>query len=425
MAAERGKLIEVSEAERRLARVSVPLAVERVPLAQALYRTAAETVVAESPLPPFDRAAMDGYAFASQDTQDAPSWFDVAGMTQAGAVPGPLTPGTARRIFTGAPLPAGSDAVLEQEAVVADGDTRVYLSRPVTAGRNVMARGHEVPVGRAVLTQGSRIGSHGVGLLAATGRTDVAVFRPLTVAVVEVGSELGEPGRPLMPAHIYPVHRVFIPSLVAEWGGVTVCTVTVPDDREAIRKAIVRATEAAQVVFTTGGTSVGLFDYLPDVLGELGELLFWRVAMHPGKAVAAARRNGRLIVSLSGNPGAAYTSFMALVAKWWAGQHHGRFRERWVNGLLSEEYPKPTRESRYLRVRFNGSGWTWQGLPQGADVLTAYSEADGFAVIPAGTSRVGRENPIRVWLPTGMGGRVPWWEGWDGWDGREEWHSVE
>lgn len=411
MAVHDGKLIEVDEARRRLADVSVPLGVERVPLAAALYRTVAETVYADSALPPFDRAAMDGYALASADTRSAPGWLPVAGMTQAGDVPGPLMPGTARRIFTGAPIPAGADTVLEQEAVLDDGGGRVHISRAVASGRNIMARGHEVPMGQVVLTRGSRMGSHSLGLLAATGRQDVTVFRSVTVAVVEVGSELGEPGGPLAPAHIYPVHRVFIPSAVAEWGGMTVMTVTVPDDRDAIADALLRATETAQVVFTTGGTSVGLFDFLPEVLTQVGTLLFWRVAMHPGKAVAAARRGDRLIVSLSGNPGAAYTSFMALVAPWWAAQHQGTLCERWVSGPLSEAYPKPTRESRYLRVRFNGAGWTWKALPQGADVLTAYAEADGFAVIPAGTERLAAGDLVNVWLPSGMGGRWPRWDG--------------
>ncbi len=399
-------LISVGDAQERLQEVRPALGRERVPVASALGRTLAEPLSTPIPLPPFDRAAMDGYAVRAADVA-AGAVLPVAGRTLAGDSPGRLAPGRAWRVFTGAPIPANADSVVEQEAV-RGGAGGVVFGRPVPVGRNIMRQGHERLAGATVAAVGDRLTVAHLGLLASAGIDDMLVWARPRVAVVEVGSELAPAGAALGPGHIYGVHRVWIPAAVAEWGGQVVSVVHVPDDRADIGRAVDNALGVADLVLTTGGVSVGDADFLPDVLAELATPLFWRVAMHPGRAVAAARRRDRLIVALSGNPGAAYLSAMVLVAPWWAYVHGGRLVGRQSVEPLIGGFPRPTREPRYLSVR-RVPGGVAADLPTGADVLTSYLHADGLAIVPAGAPVVPSGTAVSYWETPGVGGMSPRW----------------
>lgn len=401
-------MVSVEEALSRLYTVRPILEPEEVPVAAALGRTLAEPVRAPVDLPPFTRAAMDGFALAAADTAFAPVVLPIRGETAAGSPPTRLEPGTAHRIWTGAPLPEGADAVLEQEAAEAAGGA-VRIARPVAAGRNVMPRGHEVAAGRTVFAAGERLSSTHLALLASLGLRTVTVRRPPRVAVLQTGAELAEAGVPLAPGHIYATHGVWLSALVREWGGEPVAVETVGDDAAVIARRLEVLASAADFVLVTGGTSVGRFDHVPAVLEQLTDRLFWWVRMHPGRAVAAGRRGRTLVLALSGNPGAAMTTWLVLAAPWWAAVHGGRLADRSERLPLRDAYPKPSREPRYLRVRRRSDGLDWD-LPQGSDVLTAYLEADGFAVLPEGPP-VGAGTVVPYWEPTGMGGRWPRWFG--------------
>ncbi len=399
-------LISVADAQERLRQVRPPLGRERVALASALGRTVAEPVSAPLPLPPFDRAAMDGYAVRAAEVAEG-TVLPIEGRTLAGEPPGRLPPGRAWRIFTGAPIPAGADSVVEQEAVHVVPGGAVF-GRPVSVGRNIMHQGHERLAGAAVAAEGDRLTVAHLGLLAGAGMADILVWARPRVAVVEVGSELAPAGAALQPGHIYGVHRVWIPAAVSEWGGHVVSVAHAPDDRAEISRAVDAALERADLVITTGGVSVGEADFLPDILAELATPLFWRVAMHPGRAVAAARRRDRLIVSLSGNPGAAYLSAMVLVAPWWASLHGGRLLGRHSVEPLIGGFPRPTREPRYLAVR-RVPGGVAADLPTGADVLTSYVHADGLAIVPAGSPAVPSGTAVPYWETPGVGRISPQW----------------
>lgn len=399
-------MISVGDAQARLQEVRPALGRERVPVASALGRTLAEPLATPFPLPPFDRAAMDGYAVRAADVT-AGVVLPVAGRTLAGDPPGQLAPGCAWRIFTGAPIPADADTVVEQEAVRVTADGAAF-ARPAPLGRNIMRQGHERVAGSMVAAEGDRLTVAHLGLLASVGIADTVVWTRPRVAVVEVGSELMSAGAVLGPGHIYGVHRVWIPAAVAEWGGQVVSVVHAPDDRGAIARAVDDALEVADLVLTTGGVSVGDADFLPEVLAELATPLFWRVAMHPGRAVAAACRRDRLIVALSGNPGAAYLSAMVLVAPWWAYVHGGRLVERQSIEPLVGGFPRPTREPRYLAVR-RVLGGVAADLPTGADVLTSYLYADGLAIVPAGSPVVPSGTAVSYWEMPGVGGMTPRW----------------
>jgi molybdopterin molybdotransferase len=400
--------LQVAQAANLLSTVRIRLRTERVPIAEAAGRTLAEAVRAGVPLPPFSRAAMDGYALRAQDTEAAPTTLPVAGRTLAGDPPGALAAGQAWRIFTGAPMPEGADAVLEQEAVTESAGA-IRLLRPVAAGRNVMGRGHEHSQGATLLWAGQRLTPLHLGLMAGVGVGEVAVWSRPLVAILEVGSEIADPGAGLSPGHIYSVHRGWLPAWIRDWGGEVTRFDTVPDDRARISEAVDQALQVAQVVITTGGVSVGDADFLPEVLTRVASRLFWRVAMHPGKAVAAARREDRLVLALSGNPGAALTSWLVLAAPWWAAQFGGVPRERRATLALENGFGKPTREARYLRVGRTESGMV--ALAQDADAISTMAETDGFALVPENSPAVAPGTPLAYWEPTGMGGRSAMWDG--------------
>ncbi len=388
-----------------------PLGVEAVMLDAAYGRTLAEDVTSPLSLPPFDRAAMDGYAVRYEE-----SWPElvVAGTIRAGDAPGILKPGTALRIFTGAALPAGADTVIEQEAcrVVAT-ETRVravQIQIEGSPGRNVMKEGHEIGMAAPVMGAGTRLSPYHVSLLASIGRDRVLVRRRPRVSIVETGDELQSPATPLAPGHIYASNGSLVRALVAEWGGEVLEMRRVPDVPEATKEALLGLAPMADLVVVTGGVSVGDFDCVPAALEEVGRRLFWGVGIHPGRATAGGVVAGTPVAALSGNPGAAVVGWLTVVAPFWAAWHGGRLSERWQRVPLAGGFRKRTREPRFVPVRVRG-GVAAADLPQGADVVTVYLEADGFAVLPAGSGPLDADAVVDVWEPGGIGGRYPRWSG--------------
>lgn len=401
-------MISIRAALARLGTVRPALGIETVPLAAALGRTLAKSLTAPGDLPPFSRAAMDGYAVRSEDTALPPARLPVHGVAAAGEPPGRGAPGTATRIFTGAPLPMGMDAVIEQEAVISDG-THIAIARAVAAGRNVMPRAHQYAAGGTVFPRGERLTHVHLGTLAALGIDRVPVFVKPRVAVIQTGNELASAGQGLLPGAIYEVQARWLPLLIAAWGGSVASVRRVGDDLAAVVGALEDAVSTADLVLTSGGVSVGDFDYVPEALRRVADPLFWRVAMHPGKAVGAARRDRSLILSLSGNPAAALTSWSVLAAPWWAWAHGGRLHERQGRFPLLERYGKPTRETRFLRVVWTVDGLDWH-LPQSADVLSDPWDS-GYAIIPGGSPALSAGTVLTYWQPAGIGGSEPRWQG--------------
>jgi molybdopterin molybdotransferase len=398
----------VAAARERLGAVRPPLSVEWVPTVEAVGRTVAAPVHARVALPPFARAAMDGYAVRTEDLSRLDTVLPVGGRTLAGEPPGQMLPHQAWRIFTGAPLPVGADAVVEQEAVELLGP-RVRVSRAVRAGRNVMPQGHELPDGGRLVDVGERLSVLHLGVLAAAGLERVPVWQRPAVAIVEVGSELEPLGAVLAPGHIYGVHRVWLPAAVREFGGEVRSVVSVADEPQAITQALEQAWASAPLVITTGGVSVGDADFLPDILARVATRLFWRVAMHPGKAVAAAHQGyERLAIALSGNPGAAFLSWLVLVSPWWAAWHRGQLAVPHAVLPLVDGFDRPTRETRYLRVK-RGADGIYVSPSQSADALTSYLVADGLAVVPEQSPPVAPGTLLPFCQPPGMGGREPAW----------------
>ena len=401
-------MISIRQALVRLSRVRPHLLVESLPLSSAVGRTLAQAIPAPIDFPPFSRAAMDGYAVRAQDTQTPPVRLPVKGLVAAGQTLDHQLPETAVRIFTGAPLPVGADAVIEQEAGQRDGD-HVIIARPVNAGRNVMPRGHQYVQGQAVYQAGERLTHSHLGTLAGLGVETVPVYRPLRVAIVQTGNELTPSGRALGPGRIYEVQARWVPLLIADWGGTVTQVRRVGDDLDAICQALETVIPKADLVLTSGGISVGDYDYVARALEQVADPLFWRVAMHPGKAVGAARRDRTLILALSGNPAAALTSWSVLAAPWWAAVHQGLLYDRRGRFPLRRAYPKPTRETRFLRVKWTFEGLDWD-LPHSMDVLTDPWDS-GYALVPEGSPPLPEGTVLTYWQPSGLGGTQPLWHG--------------
>lgn len=375
--------------------------IERVPLGRAAGRVLAEDILAPQDWPPFARAAMDGFAF---NGRDCPGTLHVQGTVHAGETwSKPLPPGQAIRIMTGAPIPPGADTVLEQEAVL-DGE-HIFVSQPVKTGRNIMVSGHEYRAGDPVVRSGTWLTPLALGQLAAVGIQDVPVVGAPQVLVLVTGDEIQSQSGPLAPGRIYDANGPLLSALLAAEGA-RVTLRHVRDQPKRILSVLQQAARANRwdLVITTGGVSVGRKDYLPDLLEEHFTRLFWRLNLHPGKAAAGALLAPQLpLLALSGNPGAALTAWYIVgrpLALWLAQKYDPPRR---IRGKLQTAYPKPTRETRYLKAKFLAQGQEWMFSlidNQSSDALRSFAEADGLVMIPAGSGPVEAGTVLDgLWLP--------------------------
>ncbi len=283
------------------------LPAEAVPLAEAYDRLLTEPVAAPMDLPPWDNSAMDGYAVTSTDV---PARLRVLETIAAGGVGHfRVQPGTASRIMTGAPMPAGADAVVMVEDTRTDGD-HVVVNAAARVHQHVRSRGSDVTTGRRVLEAGARLSPSAVGLLASLGFSQINVATRPRVAIVCTGDEVVAPGRPLGPGQIYSSNNHALVGLVRQAGGVPLDCGNCADDREALHAKFTQAAGMADVVVSTGGVSVGDFDYTRDVLAQVD---FWRVAMKPGKPLAYGQFAGRPFFGLPGNPVSCVVNFLQFV----------------------------------------------------------------------------------------------------------------
>lgn len=312
------RLLQVEEAQALVLAALTPGPIESVALAEAAGRILREDVEAFADAPAADNSGMDGYAVRAVDiaaaTADIPVVLEVVGDIPAGSLPQiPLEPGTAMRIMTGAFVPPGADAVVQVEWTDA-GAEQVKVFRPVRQGANVRRRGEDMRRGQVVLRAGTRIGPAEIAMLAANHRARPAVGRRPVVAILSTGDELLEPGSPPVDGKIVNTNAPLLAALVREAGALPLVLPAVRDEREATIAAL-RAAFESDVVVTTGGVSVGAFDYVKDALDALGaETRFWRVAMKPGKPVVFSTLRDAVCFGLPGNPVSCFVAFHLFVA---------------------------------------------------------------------------------------------------------------
>ena len=364
--------------------------VEQVPTAEALGRVLAVDQISSLDVPPLDNSSMDGYALRCADVPAAGARLVVAQRIPAGSVGHTLAPGTAARIFTGAPIPQGADAVVMQELCSLDGDGVLidHLPRP---GEWIRRAGEDIARGAVVLTAGQRLGPQMLGLAASVGCATLPVFRRLRVALFSTGDELVMPGEPLPPGAIYNSNRYVLRGLL-EALGCQVCDLgIVPDSLEATRAALRAAAGSNDLIITSGGVSVGEEDHVKPAVQAEGQLDLWLVAMKPGKPVAFGRvndpagGNGADFIGLPGNPVSSFVTFLMLVRPF-------ILRRMGVEDCLPHsirlpagfDWPRPDRRREFLRARVGEAGQVELFPNQGPGVLSSTVWAAGLVDNPAG-----------------------------------------
>ena len=371
--------------------VATPLSiVEQVPTAEALGWVLAVDQISSLDVPPLDNSSMDGYALRCADLPAAGARLVVAQRIPAGSVGHTLAPGTAARIFTGAPIPHGADAVVMQELCSLDGDGVLidHLPRP---GEWIRRAGEDIARGAVVLTAGQRLGPQMLGLAASVGCATLPVFRRLRVALFSTGDELVMPGEPLPPGAIYNSNRYVLRGLL-EALGCQVCDLgIVPDSLEATRAALRAAAGSNDLIITSGGVSVGEEDHVKPAVQAEGQLDLWLVAMKPGKPVAFGRvndpagGNGADFIGLPGNPVSSFVTFLMLVRPF-------ILRRMGVEDCLPHsirlpagfDWPRPDRRREFLRARVGEAGQVELFPNQGPGVLSSTVWAAGLVDNPAG-----------------------------------------
>ena len=306
--------IETEEARRLLERISFSPQTETIDLSDSLGRILAEDCFSRLAVPPFDKSPFDGYACRAEDTAGR---LRVIGVASAGCgILPPLGPGEAVRIFTGAPLPAGADAIVKQEdTAAADGEVVIPFS--CVPGQNVIVKGEDIQPDTRLVRKGTRLEPGHLGLLASQGIDRLPVFCRPRAVLIPTGTELFEPGQERSSHGIYNSSSFTLRAVMQKMG-LDVCRrEIVPDDARAVAGAVRSALESdAQVVFTTGGASVGDFDFAAKTAGQLGaEPLFWKVSMKPGGALMVSAWQDKLLVNLSGNPAAAMMSLLVILRR--------------------------------------------------------------------------------------------------------------
>jgi molybdopterin molybdotransferase len=359
-------------------------ATETVPVANALGRVLAAPQTSAITVPPLDNSAMDGYAVRVADVAVAGVRLPISQRILAGAVGEPLTPGTAARIFTGAPVPLGADAVLMQEYCGTEGDEVILHALP-RPGENIRRAGEDIAAGAQILAAGTRIGAAEMGLAASVGLAELPVFIKLKVACFFTGDELVTPGEPLVPGQIYNSNRYTLTGLVNALGCELIDLGIVPDTLEATEAALARAAREADVVITSGGVSVGEADYVRAAVEKLGRVEMWKVAMKPGKPLVYGRVNEADFIGLPGNPVSAFVTFCLFVRPFLLkrmGAADVLYRAFAVQADFAWKKSGARRE--FLRAQLQPNGKLALFPNQSSGVLTSCAWADGLVDLGVG-----------------------------------------
>jgi molybdopterin molybdotransferase len=360
---------------------------ETVAIAEAMGRVLAEPVVSDVMVPPHDNSEMDGYAIDRMDLTHEDT-FRVSQRIPAGATPEPLEVGTVARIFTGAPIPKGANAVIMQEETEMVGDKVRITAKSTRPGQSIRKTGEDIEAGTAILEKGHRLRSQDLGLIASIGIDEVTVYRPLKIATFTTGDELLEPGETPQPGKIFNANRYVLAGVLPKLGFELIDLGRVKDTLEETIDVMKQAAQVADVVMTTGGVSVGEEDHIKPAIESLGSLEMWKVKMKPGKPLAFGQIQGTPFIGLPGNPVSAFATFNLFARPYlmrMQGVKNICITPIWLEADF--EWPKANFRREFARARITvpeGEQKTVvQVYPkQGSGVLTSTVWAEGFVVIP-------------------------------------------
>lgn len=383
-------MLSMDEAFSYLLEQARPISgVERVETKSALGRVLAEPQVSTLDVPPFDNSAMDGYAVACADLYPAGTTrLRVSQRIPAGKVGISLERGTAARIFTGAPIPPGADAVVMQEDCMLEGEMLV-IHRQVIPGMNIRRTGEDIATGTEVLAEGTRIRPQEMGLAASVGIASLPVYRKLRVVMFFTGDEIVMPGEPLRPGQIYNSNRFSLSGLMEALGCEVIDYGIVPDNLKATVEALKRAAREADLIVTSGGVSVGEEDHVKAAVERVGKLDLWRIAIKPGKPLAFGKTGDAFFIGLPGNPVAALVTFCLFVRPFILRcQNVAEVAPTCLQVRADCVWSRPDKRRQFLRARLKtaGDGATVVDIypNQSSAVLTSTVWADGLVDLPAG-----------------------------------------
>ena len=394
-------LISLEEGMRILLDVAQPIRrAERVPLLEASGRVLAEPIVASADVPPFPRAAMDGYAVIAQDTFGAGNFNPVRlrlieVVHAADIAQGAVTSGVCIQVATGAPVPPGADAVVQFEDTEVEAEAGVVkIYTPVYPRQNISSRGKDIQVGQTVLGAETRLDPSKIGVLAALGFTEVAVVAKPTVAVIPSGNEIVAPGEPLAPGKIYDINSYTLAALVQDVGGAPRLFPIMKDTLEDVRRTL-RDALACDLVVLSGGSSVGERDVMVEAVESMGEVKFHGIAVKPGKPTLCGVIEGKLVLGMPGYPTSCLTNGYGLLAPALRKLAHlPAVRTGGVEMPMARRYTSTTGRHQYLPVRIEGGEVAPVFKESGA--ITSMADAEGYIEIPANVDLVEKGERVLV-----------------------------
>ncbi len=401
----RPAMMSVAEALERLLADARPLAApEEIDTFDARGRVLAASLTARLDVPAFDNSQMDGYAVRSADLAGAsanrPVMLPISQRIPAGHVAAGLAPASVARIFTGALIPEGADAVVMQEEATADeAGSRVAFDAQPASGDWVRRRGEDITNGQVILEAGTRLGPQHLGLAASIGTARVSVMRRPRVAIFSTGDELAMPGEvaieDLKPGALYNSNRYTLRALIEALGCEVIDLGIVPDTLAATREALVRAAEGSDCIVTSGGVSVGEEDHIRPAVTAEGRIAMWQLAIKPGKPFAFGAVRDALFVGLPGNPVSGFVTFLVLVRPLLLHLQGMRDTAPTAFAMRADfDWSRPDKRQEYLRARINRSGGLDLFAHQGSAVLTSTVWADGLVENPP-AQRIARGDAVR------------------------------
>ncbi|MGD2091315.1 MAG: molybdopterin molybdotransferase MoeA [Candidatus Aminicenantes bacterium] len=387
-------MIPIEEAEKILNRITCRPKTEEVPLMESLGRVLGQDIVSRISMPPFNKSAMDGYALRWDDDSKT---FKIVEVIAAGSVPvKTINKGECAKIMTGAMLPPGADRVIKVE-VTEEKDGMMTITGEDNR-ENICYLGEDVKPGDMILKAGHMIRPPGVGIIASMGLRSATVYKRPTVGIVTTGSEIKEPGRELGPGQIYNSNAYSISAQVLQTGALVKYEGIVSDQVEIIKQKIKKLLAETQMVLISGGVSMGDYDYVPQILSDLGvQLHFDQVAIQPGKPTVFGTRGHTLVFGMPGNPVSTFIVFEVFVKPILYRTMGFNYTPLIIKGVMNKDFKrKRTVRTAYIPVRFNQENKVEAVEYHGSAHLTALSTANGLLKVPRGVQQVLKGSTVYV-----------------------------